>query len=80
MRIYDPESKKSLHNIFIFLTPEEADELGQSARDLAKNPEKHHHHVPDLDGKREIMVAVYTYQNLANFDAESRKIINDLSA
>ena len=76
MRIYDPKTKQVLQNVTLFLTPAEADELGQSALDLAKHPEKLHHHVSDTEFQREITVAVYTAENLSEFDAESRKVID----
>ena len=75
MRIYDRETKRVLSNVTLFLTPEEADELGQSASDLAKNPANHHHHVQDAKFEREITVAVYTGSNASEFDAESQKVI-----
>ena len=75
MRIYDHEAKRVLKSVTLFLTPEEADELGQSASDLAKNPVSHHHHVSDSEFKREIVVAVYTCDNAGEFDAESQKVI-----
>lgn len=77
MRIYDPESKRVLRSVTLFLTPEEADELGQSASDLAANPANHHHHIQDAKFEREITVAVYTTTNAAEFDAESRKVIEN---
>jgi hypothetical protein len=76
VRIYDPESKKTFQSITLFLTPAEAKELAESAADLASHPEKHHHHVPDAAHAREITVAVYTPENQAHFDAESRRIID----
>lgn len=76
VRIYDRDTKRVLQNVTLFLTPKEADELGQSASDLAKHPEKHHHHVSDADFKRGITVAVYTAENASAFDAESRKVID----
>jgi hypothetical protein len=75
MKIYDPISKQVLTQLMLYLTPAEAQELGQSVLDLAKNPEKHHHHVPASDFQQEITVSVYTADNISGFDAESRKII-----
>jgi hypothetical protein len=37
MKIYDENSKRVLLNVTIFLTPEEARELADSADDLATN-------------------------------------------
>jgi hypothetical protein len=76
VRIYDPESKKAFQNITLFLTPAEAQELADSAEDLAAHPEKHHHHIPDAQHAREITIAVYTPENRAHFDAESNRIID----
>jgi len=75
MRIYDRESKRELKSVTLFLTPEETDELGQSASDLAVNPANHHHYIQDAKFEREITVAVYTSTNAAEFDAESRRVI-----
>jgi hypothetical protein len=72
---YNPETKKAYSQITLFLTPEEALELSDSCRDLASNPEKHHHHVPDSNFEREITVAVFTKGNLAEFDHESRALL-----
>ncbi len=75
MKIYDPISKRVLAKVVLYLTPAEAQELGQSALDLAESPQKHHHHVPASDLQQEITVAIYTPDNISQFDAESRKII-----
>jgi len=77
MRIYDPESKRCLNSVTLFLTPDEASDLGFSANDLADNPKKHHHHVSSSDCKTEITVAVHTPDNLAQFDEESKRIISE---
>ena len=76
VRIYDPESKKNVQDVTLFLTPAEAKELADSASDLAAHPEKHHHHIPDDTHTREITIAVYTPENRAHFDAESSRIID----
>jgi hypothetical protein len=76
VRIYDPDSKKVLASVTLFLTPSEAKELADSSADLAAHPEKHHHHVSDPTYSREITVAVYTPENRAQFDAESGRIID----
>ncbi len=76
MRIYDPDSKRVLQNVTLFLTPGEARELADSASDLAAHPQKRHHHIPDADYAREITIAVYTPENRAHFDAEASRIID----
>ena len=75
MKIYDPISKQVLEKVTLYLTPAEALELGQSALDLAENPHKHHHHIPDSEFQQEITVTVYTPDNISQFDAQSLKII-----
>ena len=77
MRIYDPVAKQVLKRVALYLTPAEAQELGQSALDLAERPQKHHQHVPDSEFQQEITIAVYTPENIAQFDAESQNIIKD---
>ena len=75
MRIYDAQSKRVLSNVTIFLTPEEARELADSADDLAANPQHHHHHINDKTFQQEVTLAVYTRENFHEFDEESRKLI-----
>ena len=77
MRIYDPDSKRVLRNVTLFLSPEEAGELGFSATDLSEHPEKHHHHISDAEYKSEITVSVYTVENINSFNAESRQVIQE---
>jgi len=77
MKIYDPDSKRILRNVTLFLTPGEAAELGSSANDLAQHPQKHHHHVSDGEYKTEITVSVYTDENITLFDEESMRIIQN---
>jgi len=65
MKIYDPESKRILKRVTLFLTPDEAADLGYSATDLSDHPEKHHHHVNDSEYKTEITVSVYTDDSIS---------------
>lgn len=77
MVIYDNKNKRLLKEITLFLSPEEASELGSSATDLSEKPEKQHHHVSSSDYSSEIIVAVYTKDNLNKFDAESQLLIRE---
>jgi hypothetical protein len=77
MRIYDPKSKKQLEEVTLYLTPDEAAELADTARGLAKDPTQHHGHVSSEDCSREVTIAVYTPDNLRQFDAESRGVLED---
>jgi hypothetical protein len=76
MKIYDPGSKKALDTVTLFLTPNEARELAACARDLAARPETHHRHLSDPTYTREIILAVYTPENLPPFDTESCCIVD----
>lgn len=79
MKIYDPDSKRVLKNVTLFLTPQEAAELGDSANDLSRHPAHHHHHINDSEYRTEIVIAVYTDDNLRSFDEESRRVIKENS-
>ena len=77
MKIYDHKNKRLLSCVTLFLTPGEAAELGDTARDLADHPKKHHHHINDASYQQEVIVAVYTPETLSKFDPESRAVIRD---
>lgn len=76
MKIYDPESKRVLSDVTLFLTPEEAAQVAASVQALADDPSQHHTHVNDADYQVEITVAVYTPETMDQFDDESRRVIN----
>jgi hypothetical protein len=75
MIIYDEKNKKRLTGITLFLTPEEMAELADTAADLSEDPHKQHHHVSSADYASEITLAVYTKENIGQFDAESQMLI-----
>ena len=75
MIIYDKDNKRCLSGVTLFLTPSEAAELGSSAASLSAHPDRHHHHVNSADYLAEIVVAVYTDENLGEFDMDSQKLI-----
>ena len=75
MKVYDSENKQVLNFVTIFLTPEEAKRLIASLSDLADNPKKHHHHIPDYNKAQELTFAIYTPNNINSFDPESRRVI-----
>ena len=79
MRIFHRDSSKTFDSMEIFLTIEEADELRARIEGLVNNPKAHHIHL-DTDEKdgvmqKELTVAVYTNDNLQEFDERSREII-----
>lgn len=77
MRIYDDENKRVLNSVTLFLTPQEASEMASDLRDLSDHPEKYHHHINNNDYSNEIIVSVYTDDNINQFDEESRRILGD---
>ena len=77
MKIYDSKSKRELGRVTLYLTPDEASELADTARSLAKNPNQHHGHVNNADYSREVTIAVYTPENMSQFDAESQRLLED---
>jgi hypothetical protein len=77
MRIYDSSSKRVLTEIALFLTPSEMRELADTADQLANHPGMHHGHINDRAFAQDILVAVYTADNLSQFDEESRQVIGN---
>ena len=76
MKIYDRKNKIILNSVTLYLTPNEAAELAFDANDLSENPQKHHSHITDKNLKTEIIISVYTKDNIDQFDEESKRIID----
>lgn len=77
MRIYNKCEKKTLNNIVLYLTPEEAQEMKDSLEALLEDKNHHHSHVPDEEYKREVTISIYRKDNLSTFDEISKSIINN---
>ena len=75
MRILDVDSDRAMANISIYLTPSEAKEMLGYLEQLVSHPEGHHIHLNDQEYEHEITVAVYTADNLGEFDERSRRLI-----
>lgn len=82
MRILDDSSGRALKSVTIYLTPAEAVALAGYCEQLAEDPVKwHHSHLDEYaaerreDAFREITIAVYVDENLDQFDARSRRLI-----
>ncbi len=73
MRIFERNTNQVFEEIEIFLTLEEANELCGRLDGLISNLKAHHIHL-DSDNK-ELMVAIYTKENLDEFDERSRELI-----
>ena len=77
MRILNSASDQPLLDIVIYLTPAEAIQMQGYLEQLLAEPDQHHAHLNDEDFTREVTLAVYTDQNLPEFDARSRKLIEE---
>ena len=77
MKIFDEQNDRILDSITIYLTPSEAHQLGDFAKQLSLHPEDHHAHVDNLDSSVEITIAVYTPENINQFDVKSRAILQN---
>jgi hypothetical protein len=75
MKIYDCENKRIVTDVCLYLTPKEAENMSTVAHNLSKHPESQHTHITNDDSSVEITIAVYTEQNLNQFDKESIAII-----
>lgn len=79
MRIYNYEIDKSFEEIFIYLTPDEIAELIIKLEQLLEKPKDHHEHLSEISENdeisREITIAVYTKDNINEFDERSKKLI-----
>ena len=77
MKIFDKQGDKILHSVTIYLTPSEAHQLGDFAKQLALHPENLHAHVTNSDSSVEVTIAVYTQENINQFDVKSRNILQE---
>lgn len=76
MRILDNDRDVACNSVTLFLTVSEASELRDSLNSLVHEGfHARHEHVTSGDFQKEITVCVYTAEDLAGFDARSRKLI-----
>lgn len=75
MRILERNSNQVFEEIEIFLTLDEANELRGRLDGLISDLKIHHIHL-DSDDK-ELTVAIYTNENLDEFDERSRELITN---
>lgn len=73
MRIFERTTNQVFEEIELFLTIDEANELCGRLEGLVSNIKAHHIHM-DTDNK-ELIVAIYTKENLDEFDERSRELI-----
>ena len=76
MRIFDQDRNKTLKNIILCLTFEEAMELKESLETVMKNKSHTtHEHVNDSEYEHEITVTLYNDENLYGFNSRLLKVI-----
>lgn len=77
MRILNGATDQPLSDIVIYLTPAEATQMLGYLEQLLAEPDQHHAHLDDENFTHEVTLAVYTDQNLSEFDVRSRKLIEE---
>jgi hypothetical protein len=77
MRILDNQTGAALDAVTIYFTREEAKEAMQSIGRLLETPAEHHVHLNDSEYQREITIAIYSQDNLGEFDERSRRLIQE---
>jgi hypothetical protein len=75
MIIYNREIKKIYGDMEIFLTKDEAFYLQSMLNELINKPQIHHIHINNKCYNKELMIAVYSNDNLSEFDKESKVLI-----
>ena len=74
MRILDNGSNRPLEEVTLYLTRAEAAQLAGYLQDMLTSGE-HHSHLNDDEYARQMTVAIYTDENLNEFDERSRRLI-----
>jgi hypothetical protein len=76
MRILDKETDKTLKDIILLLTVNEASELRDSLESILKEIDyMQHEHINDIGYEHEISIALYNYTEINSFDKRIRKLI-----
>jgi hypothetical protein len=78
MRILDQNNDKSLDNILLLLTIDEAKELRDDlVRLLMQKTDNDHGHINDISYSKEITVSLYEQNKIKGFNDRIRKLIVD---
>jgi len=76
MRILDKETDKTLKDIILLLTVNEASELRDSLESILKGIDyMQHEHINDIGFEHEISIVLYNYTEINSFDKRIRKLI-----
>ena len=76
MRIYDSDDDKTIDNVTLYLTVDEARELHDDLAGLIDRPAGNHAHINSSDYQKEITMCIYDAKNLDSFDEKTKKILN----
>ncbi len=79
MRILDRGHDRPLSKIGLFLTKDEALELRDSLTSLLENKARKgfHHHINNAEYSKEITLAIYSENDLSEFDKRTQHLIQD---
>lgn len=76
MRILNQDENKSIKNVLLMLTDEEAAELRDDLdRLLSKKVSNDHSHINNLEYTHELSIALYDANNIEEFDERTKKLI-----
>ncbi len=76
MRLFDQEKKKSIADILLLLTSEEASELrDELERLLTESKENNHGHISDSSFTKEITISIYDANKIEGFSHRIKKLI-----
>ncbi|HBC71753.1 MAG TPA: hypothetical protein DEA62_05180 [Coxiellaceae bacterium] len=77
MRLLDTETNNIVNSIGIYLTKDEAKQMLSFLQSLVDGTAGNHVHVNDDSYAHEITLAIYSNENLDQFDERSRKLISE---
>lgn len=78
MRIYDQENDKTLQDLILCLTKNEAIELRDSINAMLKNKNfDRHEHIDDEEFCHELSIMIYDMDNLTNINERLIRVIKE---
>jgi hypothetical protein len=75
MRIYNVDSDKSLDDVTLYLTIDQAREMKNKLEGLIKQPAKSHSHISSDDFQKEITICIYDPNKLDHLSKRSKTLI-----
>lgn len=78
MRILDEDSNKSINNVLLLLTYQEACELRDDlGRLISSGKNNNHSHISDMEFKHELTLSLYNESDIAGFQERVKKLITE---